>query len=321
MPEGIKKAIAFSILMSDRYPDPFCRELREKISHKESIPSAYVLCGNGAADLIYRSVYALKPKKALVACPTFSEYEAVLTSANCKTERYFLRDKNDFTLDEGFLDEIRPDIDMVFLCNPNNPTGLVYPRAFLMKILLRCEQVDALLFLDECFGDFLDEPDDYSLKREITSHRNLIILKSFTKMFAMAGVRLGCCFCGDTGLIEKIRSSGQPWSVSSLAQSAGLAALDETGFAEKTRRLIKAERTWLSVNLKKLGLRTINGQANFIMFRCDAPLNSILPQKGILIRCCGNFAGLDETWYRAAVKTRQDNKMLIEAIKEAAAHG
>lgn len=316
LPEGIQKAIIEAIPVADRYPDPLCRELTAAIARKENIPETYCLCGNGAADLIFRVAAAAKPKKALLTAPCFAEYKQALDTVDCETEHYFLQEERDFRLDAGFLDDIKEDTDMVFLCEPNNPTGVTTDRNLLLKILKKCREVGALLVLDECFNDFLDEPEMQTQKTELEDHPNLLILKAFTKMYAMAGVRLGYCLCSDEELLETMRQAGQPWAVSSLAQAAGLAALREDAYVERVRSLIQKERSYLKAELKGLGLRVIDGEANYILFQSKQELVQPMGEKGILLRSCGNYKGLDDTWFRIAVRTHAENERLILAMKE-----
>ena len=321
VPDGVRRAIELAAVEADRYPDPLCRGLRHGIAEKTGIPAERILCGNGAAELIFRAVLARRPRRALLTAPTFAEYEAALQTVGCQIAYYGLREENSFVLDGGILEAIQPGTDVVFLCQPNNPTGLAAPRPLLLQILARCRSVGALPVLDECFCDFLDEPSAYSLAGELQSAQNLLILKSFTKLYAMAGVRLGYCLSSDPALLEAMALAGPPWSVSSLAQAAGLAALRETDYVRQVRTVIRTERPRLIAALENLGLRVIPGRANYLLFQCRTPLAAPLAQKGILLRECGNYRGLDETWYRTAVRTHEENSRLIQTIREVLAHG
>lgn len=316
VPQGVKRAIAEAAHTADRYPDPLCRALSRKLAAHEQVPESYVLCGNGAADLIFRAVLAKKPKKALLTAPAFAEYEAALTACGCEVDYYFLRQEHDFRLDEDFLQAITPEIDMVFVCEPNNPTGVSSPRAFLMQVAQRCSDCGALFMLDECFGDFLDEPEAHTMKSALSLFSNLVILKAFTKLYAMAGVRLGYALCANGELVEDMRNTGQPWAVSSLAQAAGEAALQETAYVARVRQMVKQERPWMSEQLTRLGCRVILGEANYLLFYCSVPLIEPLRKRGILLRSCSNYHGLNENWYRTAVRTHEENIRLIQALNE-----
>lgn len=316
VPDGVRRAIAEAAEEADRYPDPLCRAVSAAIAEAEGCPTGFVLCGNGAADLLFRLALAERPRRALIPAPAFAEYAAALETVDCAVERYALREESGFLVDEGFLAAIRSGIDVVFLCEPNNPTGRTTPPKLLRRVLDRCGEVGALLVVDECFGDFLDEPEAHTLTRQLAKHPNLLILKAFTKLYAMAGVRLGYCLCADGALLDGMRHSGQPWAVSTLAQAAGIAALRETGYVSQVRALIQRERPFLMEGLRSLGLRVIPGEANYLLFRSERPLVEPLRRRGILLRSCGNYPGLDDTWYRTAVRTRAENERLLTALGE-----
>ena len=317
LPQGVANAIAAALPHADRYPDPLCRALRAKLAPHEGIPAESILCGNGAADLIFRLAWAAKPRTALVTAPTFAEYAAALESAGCAVRRHFLQAKVDFAVTDSILSFITPEVDMVFLCQPNNPTGQLTPLPLVERILRRCEACGALLVVDECFLDFLPDCDALTAKALLDS-KNLLILKAFTKLYGMAGVRLGYCLCGDTVLLEKMAGAGQPWGVSSLAQAAGLAALKEKDFLRQTRSLIAKERPWLSAQLEKLGMKVYPSQVNYLLFRAPGRenLKEELLKREILIRSCANFTGLGEDTYRVCIRRREENRQQISALKE-----
>lgn len=316
LPEGVSKAITASLATADRYPDPLCRALRAKLALAEAIPEDWLLCGNGAADLIFRLVLAEKPETALVTAPTFAEYAAALETAGCTVERHFLRSENDFAVTDTLLDAVHPGIGMVFLCQPNNPTGQLADPALVEKLLHRCEECGAVLVVDECFLDFLPEGEALSAKRLLHGSKNLVILKAFTKLYGMAGVRLGYCLCSDEARLARMQAAGQPWAVSSLAQAAGIAALDETEYVARVRTLIETQRPLLADGLRALGLRVIEGRANYLLFQAPETLGDALKQKGAVLRSCGNYPGLDASWYRTAVRTGPENRQLLALLAE-----
>lgn len=316
VPEVVRRAMEKAISQSDRYPDPLCRELRSAIAAREGFCPEAVLCGGGAADLIFRVVLAVKPRRALITAPAFHEYEAALGLAGCEVRLHALRAEDSFDLERGFLDRI-PGADMVFLCQPNNPTGRAVPRPLLEEALAKCREAGALLVVDECFLDLMDDPEACTMTGFLG--KNLLILRSFTKLYALAGVRLGYCL-GSPDLIEAMAAAGPPWTVSSLAQAAGLAALEEQDYVRRVRELVGTERPRLERALADLGFRVIPGAANFLLFRSPISLEKFLGERGILLRNCGDYRGLDPLWYRAAVRTREDDDTLISAIKEALSH-
>ena len=315
LPEGVARAITAALPTADRYPDPLCRELRAKLALHEGVPAEQILCGNGAADLIFRLVWARKPRRALVTAPTFAEYATALESVGCTVERFFLREQEDFAVTDAFCAAIRPGVDMVFLCQPNNPTGQLASPGLVEKLLRRCEACGAILAVDECFLDFLPDADRWTAKPLLESG-SLVIFKAFTKLYGMAGVRLGYCLCGDEALLEKMQAAGQPWAVSSLAQAAGIAALKETAYVDEVRALIAQQRPAMKAGLRALGLRVIDGKANYLLFRGPADLNERLRPLGTQVRSCANYPGLGPEWYRTAVRTAPENARLLEIMRE-----
>ena len=164
--------------------------------------------------------------------------------------------------------------------------------------------------------DFLPDRDALTAKQFLHDASNLIILKAFTKLYAMAGVRLGYALCGNAALMDKMRAVGQPWAVSSLAQAAGLAALGETAYADCVRDLIAEERPKLAAGLRALGLYVVGGRANYLLFQAPADFGETLRRRGAVVRSCANYPGLDGSWYRAAVRTNAENKKLLQIMGE-----
>ena len=229
--------------------------------------------------------------------------------------RHFLQAEVDFAVTDSILSSITPEVDMVFLCQPNNPTGQLTPLPLVERILRRCEACGALLVVDECFLDFLPDCDALTAKALLDS-KNLLILKAFTKLYGMAGVRLGYCLCANTALLEAMQAAGQPWAVSSLAQAAGLAALDETAYVAQVRALIAQQRPRLTAGLRALGLRVLDGRANYLLFQGPETLGDALRQWGVVLRSCSNYPGLDGSWYRTAVRTGPENDELLKTLAE-----
>ena len=316
LPEGVAQAIRDALPLADRYPDPLCRTLRAALSRAEGVPQEHILCGNGAADLIFRLVWAVKPHKALVTAPTFAEYASALDTVGCEVKRFFLDETNDFAPTDALVDAVDESIDMVFLCQPNNPTGQLASPELVKKLLRRCGECHTILAVDECFLDFLQQRDALTAKPLLQAAPNLVILKAFTKLYAMAGVRLGYALCSNTALLAKMQAAGQPWGVSSLAQAAGAAALRETAYADAVRALIADQRPKLAAGLRALGLQVIEGSANYLLFRAPETLGAALQQRGVCLRSCGNYPGLSAGWYRTAVRTAPENEQLLQTMRE-----
>lgn len=318
MPEEVKHAIIENIDKYESYPDPFNRELTAAIGRFHGVSEDRICCGNGAADIIFRIPLALRPKEALIVSPTFSEYEEALGAAGCKIRRHLLTEEKGFILDETVLYAIDETVDMMFLCNPNNPTGIPVGKELVLSIAEKCRACGAVLVIDECFTEFLDEEESYSVMSEIAELPNVIILKAFTKIYAMAGLRLGYCICGCSETAEKIRSMLQPWAVSTAASKAGCAALTVDGFIEKTKEYIRKNRQVMTEALKRLGYRVYDTKANYIFFRSETELVQPLREFDIMIRSCANYITLDEHYYRAAVRTEAENAYLIRCLEKIA---
>lgn len=316
-PSSVRKAVARSADFAANYPDPNCTELKKAISVHENIPAESIVCGNGAADLIYRTVLTLKPKRALVTAPTFSEYEKALEITGCEVSRYTLDESSNFRLDCGIADMIGGK-DIVFICSPNNPVGNVADKEIMEKIIDKCRSENAVLVIDHCFMDFAAEHEKYIVQ---PIYKNVIILKAFTKIYAMAGLRLGYLLCADSELCGRIADCGQSWSVSIPAQMAGVAALNEDEYVKKSVSLISAEREYLSQSLTALGFKAYPSKANFILFKCGLPLDELLLRKKIAIRNCRDYAGLGEGYFRIAVRNHDENTRLIDAIERVMKNG
>jgi len=313
-PPGVIAAVRDSLDRVKDYPDPYCRDLVKAIAAFEGVPEEYVLCGNGAAELIYAWARAARPKTALETAPTFSEYSQVLEMTGCAVERYPLGEKTGFLLDEGFLRflrEKRPEA--VVLCTPNNPTGRLIPRPLLERVLETCRELGSRLFLDECFLPLSDG--GLSMKDRLREYPGLFLLKAYTKSYGMAGLRLGYCLTADAGLLEGMSEMSQPWNVSVPAQAAGIAALREGDFLARAVDIIRAERPRLKAGLEALGLRVCPSEANYLLFRGPEDLGERLLRRGIALRSCGNYPGLGPGWYRTAVKTSDENDMLLRELR------
>ena len=314
-PRKVKEAIIESLDHINDYPQVGCFPLKKAIAEYEHTDFSQVICGNGAAEVIFTLCRAVSPKKALVPAPTFAEYQQALYSVGCQVEFFYLDEKKQFRLDEDFISALTPDLDIIFLCNPNNPTGLLVEKEVLKKLLDRCRQLDIFMAVDECFLDFVPEPEKYTLKEYLKDYENLFLFKAFTKRYAMAGVRLGYGLCGNGKLLEKMESMCQPWNVSSLAQAAGLAALKETAYVEEGRQVTFQELDYLKKELSALGYPVYPSQANYVFFKGPEDLYEKLEKKKILIRDCSNYTGLCKGYYRVAVKNHEENRALIQALK------
>lgn len=314
IPDAVRAAMHRAVDNCTQYPDPFCRAARQAIGAREGVNPDFLYCGNGAADVLDRLAAVLKPRKVLLTAPTFAEYERTLSGAEIRV--HTLWETDGFALTERILDEISPDLDAVYLCNPNNPTGRTAAPELLREIVQKCTENGVKLVVDECFNDFLTDAEQHTLKDLLESNPGMIILRAYTKMYAVPGVRFGWCMTADAALIEKLYHAGQPWNVSVIAQACAVAAANEPAWAAETTKRIAEERRFLSDGLSAHGLKVFPGEANFLLFRSnDTELHEKLAAKGIMIRNCDNYRGLSAGFYRAAVKSREASEKLLEALE------
>ena len=315
-PPEVKEAVCRAAGALAAYPDPYCGALRERLSALHGVEKADILCGNGAAELIFQFVLALRPHHALLPVPSFSEYETALQAVDCAPEYWPLLRENGFALTEEILPRITPETELLMLCTPNNPTGVCIPRPLLQSILARCRETGVWLLLDECFLDLTDPEAAFSLIPELQSGDRVLVLRAFTKLYGMAGSRLGDAVRRSRDFALEMCRMVQPWNVSTTAQAAGLAALGCTEFVARTKRLIAEEKEYLLRELRALGISVLPGKANYLMLSGVPGLYDALLSRRILIRSCANYRGLDAGDCRIAVRTHAENERLIAALRE-----
>lgn len=326
LPHGVCQAITNAVHDCTVYPDSFSLLLRQSIAEYESISSEHILCSNGASDLIFRLCATLKPKKALILAPTFSDYERALVAVQCEVSRHFLYEENGFQLNDDILSSIKSEqFDLVYICNPNNPTGCITTRETMHKLIDLCHTNHCFVAIDECFMDFVMGSEQFTVRPLISKYKNIMVIKAFTKIFALAGVRLGYGLCSDTQLLNKLYAHSPDWSVSTLAQAAGIAALhNPKGYLKETIRFVESEKNKLKSALEQLGITVFQSKANYIFFKSPYLFNignELLDKHKIYIRPCGNYHGLNEQFYRIGILGTEHNNSLIDALKKITYYG
>lgn len=300
------------------YPDPTCEELRKHLSRKYYTDTSHILCGTGANDLFYRLVSVLKPEKALVVVPTYEEYEKVLVQTGCQVNycHLSLNKKFDYNLVE-ILDMIQPDLDMVIICNPNNPTGTLYTLADLEQIISLCQKNDIYVVIDESFIEFLSTWETYTGKQLIQYYSNLMIIDGFTKTYSLAGFRIGFAMSCTSEILNKMYARGQEYNVSTIAQIAAILALQDEHFMRNTYELMDTEYQFFRTELDPFPITIITMNANFLLVYSEKEqLRELLLDLNIKIRDCSQFVGLSNKYHRIAIRTREDNQKLIFALKK-----
>lgn len=206
----------------------------------------------------------MRPKRIVVCAPTFSEYAEAASYYGACVQEFPLSEADDFDVPASFARAIEGPGDVAYLCNPNNPTGRLVDPSVIDAAACRCEQVGALLVVDECFLGFAPDARERSVAACAACSRHVAVLSAFTKLYGMAGLRLGYLISGNAQLIEGIRRAGQAWPVSSVAEAAGIAALEDVEYVSRTRDVLAGERAWLSHELSSLGLSVVPSDANFL---------------------------------------------------------
>ncbi len=316
-PQWLRPLINSQIESLIHYPDPACSELTGAIAHHYQVNEEEVLIGNGSTELIYQIPRALGNRQALVPIPSYRDYVQAAEQSGMTVEKIVLREEDDFRPDLALLEARLKNDDLVILAQPNNPTGITVEAKALRRMAQR--HPSSWFVIDEAFADFIEGLD--SLTRDRPS--NVIVLRSFTKFFAIPGLRLGWALA-DPEIAKKVRAVLPPWSVNTLAQKVGEAALSDRTYAEQTRALVKKLREDFRLTLESLpGLKVYPGESNFLLIRINhknlsaSQLASQLLTQGIAIRVCENFEGLDSRFFRLAVRTAEENDRLGQALARA----
>ena len=315
----VKEAIIKALEEVERYPDITYYNLKSAISEFEKVNKDDLILGNGAAEIIFNLVRAIKPKKVLIPAPTFGEYEEATLSVDSNIKYYYLKEDNNWIIDQHIINYINDDIDMIFICNPNNPTGTITSKEVIINIAKKALSTNTIVVIDESFLDFVRDVESYSVINLLNEYRNIFIIKSMTKLFAIPGVRIGYGICKNKDIISKLELVSVPWNINVLAEKAALAALKDTEYIEKTILYIEEEKTYLYKELSEFNdIKVFNPSVNFIMFKINKNINLKieLMKENIIIRSCNNYIGLDDSYYRVAVRTREENNKLIIALKK-----
>ncbi len=314
LPDYIRKAMIGAIDGTINYPDPDCTALKEAIAAHDEVREALIACGNGGADLLYRLAFGMKFQNVLLPVPSFVEYEEAFSAAGAVMNYY--RMGEDFTIQADILDDITPDTDLVILCNPNNPTGILTPKDLILQILEKAERTGTYVLVDECFLEICRQEKEYTVIPYIEVFKHLIILKSFTKLYAIPGIRLGYLLSGSAEVIENVNTAGQAWSVSHIAQCAGVAALGNMVYRETVIYTVEKELKYMKEALSDMPIRLYDGAANYLFFRAPGvtDLDDRLLQYGIMIRNCSNYVNLGGDYWRVAVRSHEENVRLIDAL-------
>lgn len=316
IPESVKQALREAVEEAVCYPDIRQEKLKQAIHEMTGADVSHILCGNGASELFMAVMHGLKPKKILIPVPSFLGYEKAAKASGAEVFYYEMNEKEEFCLTERVMECLSEEIDILFLANPNNPVGNRLSPKLLEKILFYCREKNIVVILDECFLEFVEGGEQESFLKREEEFSNVIVVRAFTKIFAIAGVRLGYLVCANPQIRKNIEKQLPEWNVSVFAQKAGIAATTENEYRKKSVEVVKKEREYLIQKLRKLGLKVHESDANYLLFYSEYPLAEALLKKGILIRDCQDYRGLKKGYYRITVKQREENEELIARISE-----
>lgn len=310
------------------YPDPNPVELRTEIARYvgHGVEESNIILGNGSIELIYMITDALPSGfKAVIPVPSFTEYEkAVLRVGG---EVVFVKLPEDFALDvKSVKKAVTSDTRIIYICNPHSPSGTLYSKEAILDLVEFCRTRNVIVSVDENYIEFAEKGQDATMAGYVKQYSNLFVIRSVTKFYGMPGIRFGYGIAAED-LIETLQTIRQPWSINSLASYAVLAALKDVEFIENTKRTIAKERAQLAKMLSEIsGLHVFPSETNFLLVKItdkkitSTTLKEEMAKKGILIRDCSTFVGLDDSYFRVTVRSAEENLKLVNTLKDTLKH-
>lgn len=316
IPNSVKKILKKNFDTIQNYPDLDSSELISILKKYTHLDKSNLLVGNGAIEIIYNFCFAfLSEKKVLIPIPTFQEYETAAKLNNGKISYFKTLNLSEHL--DSFISQI-PKNGCVFICNPNNPTGKLLSKKHSLKIIQRAQKLSSFVFVDECFIELVPESNE-SIISYVKKYDNLFVLRSLTKSFGFPGLRIGYA-AASKEMIEILKKIKIPWSVNSLAQEAAKISLKNKSHLTKSKLMIKKELNYLKNEIDKLdSFECHDSSTNFILIKTihdSTQLQKKLLKHKILIRDCKNFRGLNNHYFRIAVKSHKDNIKLVKALEK-----
>ena len=308
-----RTAMRRGLELCGHYPDPDCYEMSQAIAKRYGIDTGRLICGNGSTELIFLTLRALRPKTVLIAEPTFSEYAHAARAAGAKIKTISAHRRDGYVPRPEAYIKAMSSADLAFLCNPGNPTGTLIKRDDMLRIIKAAEGMRCVLVVDEAFMDFCPEGSVMDVKSP-----SLIVIRSLTKFYALAGLRAGFGVF-PTRLHKKVLALKEPWSINTPAQMAAAASVADTGYISRTLKLIRSEKAYLEAEFRRLSIRHYPSDANYYLLELDdaGRVATELASRGIIVRDCSDFRGLDHTHIRVAVRARAENALMIAALGDA----
>lgn len=320
----LKDALASHLDSITRYPDREYTKLRECIATYTGADMKNIIMGNGSTELISLFIQTNRPRKALILGPTYSEYERDITLGGGSCMYYPLKEKNNFQIDViDLCNNLHDSLDLLVLCNPNNPTSTAICRKDMRVILDTCLQHGIFVMIDETYVEFAPQEEEVSSVRLTDYYSNLIILRGTSKFFASPGLRLGYAITGNQDVAKEINSRKDPWTINSLAEIAGQIMFQDEDYIRETKALISSERSRIFEELSQWdSVKVYEPQGNFILMKIlhkDVDAEILFDhciRKGLMIRNCSTFPFLDSSYVRFCIMSPEDNNRLLAAFKE-----
>ncbi len=321
----LRETLANHIDAITSYPEREYTSLRKAIGQYVNAPIEHILVGNGSTELISLFIQLRKPKKALIIGPTYSEYEREVFLGGGRCHYFPLKEEDNFILNlSGLFSELGADIDLLVICNPNNPTSSHIKRSDMRKILDVCKQKDIFLMVDETYVEFADDMEQITSISLTNYYNNIIILRGISKFFAAPGLRLGYAVCGNRELLREINQKKNPWTINSLASIAGEIMFSDEEYKKETRQLIGTERKRICERLSACpDLKVYPASANFVLLKIlkenihSEDLFEAAIEKGYMIRDCSTFPFLDNHYIRFCFMYPEQNDKLVNTILNA----
>lgn len=318
----LRETLASHIDAITTYPDREYTDLRKAIANYVGTDYEHILVGNGSSELISVMIQIRRPKKAMILGPSYSEYEREVSLAGGRCHYFPLREEDDFTLNlEQLTQELHSDVDLLILCNPNNPTSTQITKKEIRKILDVCKQKDIFVMVDETYVEFSEQMEEITSVSLTEYYNNIIILRGISKFFAAPGLRLGYAICGNADLRKEINQKKNPWTINSLAAIAGEIMFSDTEYIQETKHLIHSERSRIcGILSQNPNIRIYPCHSNFVLVRIlDKRINAddlfdAAIRKNLLIRNCSTFPFLDNQYFRFCFMTPEKNDELINVI-------
>lgn len=320
----LKKSMASHIESISEYPDRDYKELRSTLALYCNVPMEHIIVGNGATEMISLTMQLLRPKHALLLSPTYSEYTREIDLVGGHVEEYFLREDLDFKLDlNDLISKLTDDIDLLAICNPNNPTSSALNTEEITKILTHCKLHDIFVMIDETYVEFAPDINEITAVPLTQEFTNLMVLRGISKFYAAPGMRLGYGITGNMDFLAKMREKQTPWSLNSLGAYAGELMFKDQEYIQKTRNLILSERDKLYKELKEIPTyKVYPAYANFILLKIQktgltsSDAFEACIKEGLMIRDCASFQCLDGEFIRFCIMMPEDNARLLNVLKQ-----